>query len=94
MPEGPCEHLRDLSVADFATPTTPAICAECAAEGAARSGALRQCLTCGHIGCCDSSPGRHATRHFQESGHAAMRSVMPGDRWSWCYVHERYGEVR
>jgi CPA2 family monovalent cation:H+ antiporter-2 len=46
---------------------------------------LRICMTCGHVGCCDSSPNRHATRHFQGTHHPVMRSLEPGDRWGWCY---------
>jgi uncharacterized UBP type Zn finger protein len=45
------------------------------------------CLTCGHVGCCDSSPHRHATAHFHDTDHAVMRSVEPGESWRWCYVH-------
>src|SRR5207249_3860628 len=44
------------------------------------------CLTCGHVGCCDSSRGRHATAHFEATGHPLMRSVEPGETWAWCYV--------
>ena len=46
---------------------------------------LRQCLLCGHVGCCDSSPHKHATAHFHTSHHAIMRSVEPGETWGWCY---------
>ena len=51
--------------------------------------ALRMCLTCGHVGCCDSSIGKHATKHFQETGHPVMKAI-PGDIWKWCYLHEEY----
>ncbi|GGX26815.1 hypothetical protein GCM10010321_46860 [Streptomyces chartreusis] len=47
---------------------------------------LRLCLTCGHVGCCDSSPGRHATEHHKESGHPIMRTFEPGEEWRWCFV--------
>jgi len=47
------------------------------------------CLTCGHVGCCDSSIGKHATKHFEETGHAVMKSI-PEDIWKWCYIHEEY----
>ena len=47
---------------------------------------LRECLHCGHVGCCDSSKNRHATKHFQATQHPVMRSVEPGDTWGWCYV--------
>ena len=46
---------------------------------------LRICLSCGHVGCCDSSPNRHATAHFRSSGHPLIRSLEPGEQWSWCY---------
>jgi uncharacterized UBP type Zn finger protein len=58
---------------------------------------LRICLECGHVGCCDSSPNRHATAHVQSSGHPIVRSIEPGEDWSWCYVDEvamRIPEVR
>jgi len=50
---------------------------------------LRQCLTCGHVGCCDSSKNRHATKHFHATKHPVMRSHEPGETWGWCYVDER-----
>ncbi|MEP7082589.1 MAG: UBP-type zinc finger domain-containing protein [Chloroflexota bacterium] len=49
---------------------------------------LRLCLTCGHVGCCDSSPHRHATAHFGATGHPLVRSLEPGEDWMWCYVDE------
>ena len=56
----------------------------------ARAGVhLRLCLSCGHVGCCDSSPGRHATRHFHETGDPVVASYEPGERWAWCYVDEQ-----
>ena len=51
-------------------------------------GALRMCETCGKIGCCDSSPNRHASRHAAEDGHPIARSAEPGEDWSWCFVDE------
>lgn len=89
---GPCEHLSDLTEQDFPPPHTPNACEDCLKEGT-RWVSLRECKICGHVGCCDSSPRRHATRHFHETGHPVMRSVMPGDRWTWCYVHEVMGEL-
>ena len=47
---------------------------------------LRMCMSCGKIGCCDSSPNRHATHHANESGHPIIRSAEPGEDWSWCYL--------
>src|ERR1044072_488253 len=49
---------------------------------------LRLCLTCGHVGCCDSSPNRHATKHYHATGHPIVRSVQPGEDWAWCYADE------
>jgi hypothetical protein len=46
------------------------------------------CQSCGHIGCCDNSPRRHATAHFHSTGHPIIRSAEPRERWSWCYVDE------
>ena len=64
-------------------------CEECIASGHTWVEA-RMCLVCGHVGCCDSSPGRHATRHFQETGHPVMKSIEPGANWSWCYIDKTY----
>ena len=49
---------------------------------------LRLCLTCGHVGCCDSSPNRHASGHFRQVGHPIIQSFEPGDDWAWCYVDQ------
>ena len=49
---------------------------------------LRECLVCGHVGCCNSSKNRHATQHFHQTKHPIMRSIEPGERWRWCYVHK------
>ena len=49
---------------------------------------LRLCLTCGHVGCCDSSKNRHATKHFHATKHPVIRSHEPGENWMWCYVDE------
>ena len=53
---------------------------------------LRICRTCGHVGCCNSSPNRHATRHFHETKHPIVQSFQPGEDWMWCYVDEVYVE--
>ena len=49
---------------------------------------LRLCMTCGHVGCCDSSPNRHASKHAHASGHPIIRSFEPGEDWMWCYIDE------
>jgi uncharacterized UBP type Zn finger protein len=54
---------------------------------------LRMCLTCGHVGCCDQSPNRHATKHFRATGHPVIESLEPGEGWVWCYVDELYLDV-
>jgi uncharacterized UBP type Zn finger protein len=59
-------------------------CEECLRTGD-RWVHLRICMTCGHVGCCDSSPNRHATAHFHGTHHPVMRSLEPGDHWGWCY---------
>ncbi len=83
VPGEECEHLVER-------PHGPTggdgRCAECLEEGT-RWVALRQCLDCGHVACCDSSSGRHATRHFHETGHPVMQSAEPAEDWRWCYVH-------
>jgi uncharacterized UBP type Zn finger protein len=70
-------------------PQTPEGCAECLVLGTPWVH-LRLCLTCGHVGCCDASPGRHARRHAQTEGHPIVRSFEPGEDWRWCFVHEIY----
>ena len=83
-----CTHLNQIR---DVTPSA-AGCEDCLKTGDTWVH-LRICLTCGHVGCCDSSPGNHATRHFREAGHPVMRSVMPGATWTWCYVHEAEGRL-
>lgn len=85
---GGCEHLRGAPQVRVAL--TPEGCAECLRDGT-RWVHLRLCLSCGHVGCCDSSPGRHATAHFEAAGHPVMRSFEPGEAWRWCYVHHLLG---
>jgi uncharacterized UBP type Zn finger protein len=60
-------------------------CEECLRTGE-RWVQLRMCLVCGHVGCCDSSKGKHATGHFEATGHPVMRSIESGASWKWCYV--------
>ena len=78
-----CTHLDQ--VRDVAPRTGG--CEECLKTGS-RWVHLRMCRTCGHVGCCDSSPNRHATTHFRETGHPIVRSAEPGESWSWCFVDE------
>ncbi|WP_280261148.1 Na+/H+ antiporter [Nocardia abscessus] len=83
-----CAHLRDAPL--VRAHAGPDECAECLAEGLAWVH-LRMCLSCGHVACCDSSPGNHASKHYAGSGHAVMRSVEPGEAWRWCFVDELLG---
>ena len=80
-----CTHLDQIELLEL--PATVEGCEECLASGD-RWVHLRMCQTCGHIGCCDSSPNRHATAHFEASGHAIVRSAEPGEDWSWCYADQ------
>ncbi len=87
-----CEHLQDLTKQDFPPPKTPNACEDCLKEGT-HWVHLRECKICGHVGCCDSSPRRHATQHFHQTQHPVIRSVEPGESWTWCYIHEAAGEL-
>ena len=73
-------------------PRTPDGCEECLATGSSWVH-LRLCRTCGHVGCCDSSPNRHATAHFHATEHPVVSSLEPGETWSWCYVDEVFLQV-
>ncbi|MGQ0640822.1 MAG: UBP-type zinc finger domain-containing protein [Gemmatimonadaceae bacterium] len=53
---------------------------------------LRRCLTCGHVGCCDNSRGKHATKHYLRTQHPIIRSLQPGEDWAWCYVDDLFME--
>lgn len=79
-----CTHLDQVRDVE---PRTPNGCEECLKT---HSGwvHLRLCLECGHVGCCDSSPNKHATKHFHRSGHPIVRSFEPGEDWGWCFVDE------
>jgi uncharacterized UBP type Zn finger protein len=79
-----CTHLDQIHVA---VPSQVAGCEECLKIGGTWVH-LRLCLTCGKVGCCDSSPNRHASRHHAEVGHPIIRSLEPGEDWSWCFEDE------
>ena len=80
-----CTHLDTIELTEL--PASVDGCEECLASGG-KWCHLRICLSCGHVGCCDSSPGRHATAHGASSGHPVIRSLQPGEDWSWCFVDE------
>ncbi|MDN5743931.1 MAG: Na+/H+ antiporter [Nocardioidaceae bacterium] len=88
----PQDNCADLAAHPLLeAPSEPElVCADCVTQGA-RWVALRMCLTCGEVGCCDSSALRHATVHFRETGHPVMRSVEPDEQWRWCFVHQQTG---
>ncbi|WP_372404694.1 UBP-type zinc finger domain-containing protein [Streptomyces luteireticuli] len=76
-----CSHLERITPVAAAG---PAECTECAPAGDTWVH-LRRCLSCGHVGCCDSSPGRHAARHFRATGHPVVVSHEPEESWGWCF---------
>jgi phosphoenolpyruvate-protein phosphotransferase len=77
-----CEHAANVQPVP---PRTPTGCEECLKSGTTWVH-LRLCLTCGHVGCCDDSPGQHATRHAHATSHPVIASYEPGERWAWCYA--------
>jgi hypothetical protein len=81
-----CPHTNQIN--PEVKPKTPQGCEECLKTGQ-RWVALRECQTCGHVGCCDSSQGRHARQHYDETHHAIMQAY-PDQSWSWCYVDQTY----
>jgi CPA1 family monovalent cation:H+ antiporter len=82
-----CEHL--LAAPERSLPDDPR-CLDCLLEGTTPVH-LRMCLECGAVGCCESSEGLHADRHFRDTGHLLMRSIEPGESWRWCYRDEVLG---
>jgi uncharacterized UBP type Zn finger protein len=86
-----CSHLDQIERIEL--PAEIAGCEDCLAIGGTWVH-LRMCQSCGHIGCCDDSPNRHATAHFHQTSHPIIRSAEPGEHWSWCYVDEIAFELR
>ena len=81
--EKPCSHLALVQHIEPAAH----VCAECVARGDTWP-ALRMCMVCGYIGCCDKSKNKHTRKHFEATGHPLMRSIEPGEKWMWCYTDE------
>ena len=75
-----CSHLDQIQI----TNTNTHVCKECIERGDTWVH-LRLCLECGHVGCCDDSKNKHATKHFRHTRHPLMRSIEPGEFWIWCY---------
>src|SRR2546425_919784 len=86
--EPDCEHLKLVETARR-TPIEPGSRGyqECLASGDSWVH-LRLCMGCGHVGCCDDSPNRHATAHFHASGHPVIKSFEPGEDWAWCFIDD------
>ena len=80
-----CTHLDQIKLTEL--PASIAGCEECLKLDSPWMH-LRMCMTCGKIGCCDSSPNKHARLHAGEAGHVIARSAEPGEDWSWCFVDE------
>jgi uncharacterized UBP type Zn finger protein len=80
-----CTHLDQIRAV---TPSAQG-CEECLKIGD-RWTELRLCLACGHVGCCDTSPNRHAMKHARERGHPVVESFQPGESWRWCYIDNLY----
>ncbi len=94
---GSCSHLSEIS---NVTPKTPNGCEECLKMGD-RWVHLRLCVTCGHVGCCDDSKNKHATKHFHSTNHPIIKSFEPGEDWGWCFedevgmvIHDIRGQTR
>jgi len=85
-----CSHLGDL---EDQPPASGDGCVECLEMGSGWLH-LRRCIECGHIGCCDSSPNKHATAHFHAVAHPLIQSYEPGEDWIWCYEDELAFEVQ
>ena len=83
MTPKPCAHLKALP---RVVPSAQG-CEDCLRLGT-QWVHLRLCMTCGHVGCCDDSPMKHATAHFHAAAHPVIRSFEPGEAWGWCYVDE------
>jgi uncharacterized UBP type Zn finger protein len=81
MPQLSCSHIHQIKVVR----PEDHLCEDCVEIGEQWLH-LRMCLTCGHIGCCDSSPNKHASEHFRATTHPLIRSAQPGETWTWCYV--------
>jgi uncharacterized UBP type Zn finger protein len=90
-PAAPCPHLEAVAGRTSGVRPSGAGCVECLASGGTWVH-LRLCLDCGHVGCCDSSPGRHATAHARATTHPVITSYEPGEAWAYCYPHDAFLE--
>lgn len=85
MAQSSCSHLNQIR---HVTPRAPG-CEDCLKTGDGWVH-LRLCETCGHVGCCDNSKNKHATKHFQQTQHPLIKSFEPGEQWGYCYVDEMF----
>jgi len=85
--EQTCDHIEKAKIKN----TDKHVCEDCIKTGDTWVH-LRLCMECGHVGCCDSSKNKHATKHFHKSHHPVVRSIEPGESWRWCYVDELFAE--
>lgn len=88
MTSAVCSDIAALG--EEPAPSTREGCQDCLAAGGTWVH-LRLCLNCGKVGCCDSSPGQHASKHAAAEGHPVIRSFEPGETWRWCFVHSIVG---
>jgi uncharacterized UBP type Zn finger protein len=86
-----CTHLDQVHITEVAGEVEG--CEDCLKIGGTWVH-LRMCQTCGHVGCCDSSPNRHATAHHRATAHPIVRSVQPGEEWSYCYLDDTVFRIR
>jgi uncharacterized UBP type Zn finger protein len=83
-----CEHLKDIK---SVSPSADG-CEDCLKIGG-QWVHLRMCMICGHVGCCDNSPNRHATKHYHATSHPIIESFEPGEEWGYCYPDDRFYET-
>jgi uncharacterized UBP type Zn finger protein len=88
---GECKHFYELTPSQARIPGNSNGCEECLRTGDTWVH-LRVCLACGHVGCCDQSRNKHATRHFHATNHPLIRSGERGEDWGWCYAHKTFRE--
>ena len=83
-----CQHLASLDISEVSIPDQP-VCEACIKLGDTWVH-LRQCVECGHVGCCDSSKNLHASKHHAQTDHPVIVSAEAGEEWAWCYPDEIY----
>ncbi len=85
-----CTHLDQVTITQL--PASVEGCEDCLREGSVWLH-LRICLSCGHVGCCDDSPRQHASHHAEDTQHPIIRSLQPGEEWSYCYIDDTVFEL-